>query len=36
MPNRTGVVDFRLLLWVIVVAAAAAGAGFLMGLWLGG
>lgn len=36
MANAQGGVDFRLLLMVVLVAVLASGAGFLLGLWLGG
>jgi hypothetical protein len=35
MPNQSGAINFRLLLLVLLVAVAASGAGFLVGLWLG-
>lgn len=35
MTDSRGAVDLRLLLAALLVGAVAAGAGFLVGLWLG-
>lgn len=35
MLDRTGFIDYRWLLLVLVVAVVAAGAGFAVGQWLG-
>lgn len=35
MSDRAGIINFRLLLMVVLVAVLATGAGFAVGLWLG-
>lgn len=35
LGNERGAIDFRWLLLVLAVAVGSAGAGFLVGMWLG-